>query len=122
MARTDKRLSSRVAATPAGGRELTMQYAGGLVKHLGLSMYRGAVPSIAELISNSWDADATRVEISLPFDVPLTDQEIRVKDNGHGMTWQQCPDAYLVIGRDRREAEGDRTASQKRQGKGHKGI
>jgi hypothetical protein len=32
---------------------LTMKYAGGLIKHLGLQMYSGAVPAIAELIKNA---------------------------------------------------------------------
>lgn len=34
-------------------RKLEMKYAGGLIRHLGLQMYSGAVPAIAELISNS---------------------------------------------------------------------
>jgi DNA gyrase/topoisomerase IV subunit B len=67
-----------------------MQYAGGIVKHLGLSMYRGAVPALAELISNAWDADATEVQLSIPFGIGLRDQEIRVADNGRGMTWDDC--------------------------------
>jgi hypothetical protein len=99
------------APTPGAPRKLVMQYAGGVVKHLGLAMYRGAVPSIAELIANSWDADATRVEVTIPFGVSLDDQEIRVKDNGRGMTWEECLLHYLVVGRDRREQEGDHTKS-----------
>src|SRR5947207_15081691 len=88
-------------------RRLQMQYAGGIVKHLGLSMYRGAVPAIAELIANSWDADASEVRLSIPFGVGLRDQEISVVDNGRGMTWDDCQNAYLVVGRDRRKAEGE---------------
>jgi HSP90 family molecular chaperone len=90
-------------------RRLQMEYAGGLVKHLGLSMYRGAVPAIAELISNSWDADATKVAVSIPFSVGLKDQEIKVADDGRGMTWDEVASAYLVVGRDRRKAEGEKT-------------
>jgi HSP90 family molecular chaperone len=86
-----------------------MQYAGGLVKHLGLSMYRGAVPALAELISNSWDADATKVTVTVPFGVGMKDQRIIVADNGRGMTWDEVQQAYLVVGRDRRKAEGEKT-------------
>ncbi len=86
-----------------------MQYAGGLVKHLGLSMYRGAVPALAELISNAWDADATRVELAIPFAVGLKDQQIIVVDDGCGMSWDDVQDAYLVVGRDRRAAGPERT-------------
>ncbi len=57
-----------------GNRRLRMQYAGGLVKHLGLSMYRGAVPALAELIANAWDADADSVKLTIPFDTGLTDE------------------------------------------------
>jgi hypothetical protein len=90
-------------------RRLQMQYAGGLVKHLGLSMYRGAVPALAELISNSWDADATKVTVSIPFGVGMKDQRIQVADDGRGMAWDEVQKAYLVVGRDRRKAEGEKT-------------
>lgn len=80
-----------------------MQFAGGVVKHLGLSMYRGAVPVIGELIANTWDADATEVHVTIPFGKHLEeDDELRVKDNGRGMTWEECQEHYLVVGRDRR--------------------
>ena len=41
-------------------RTLTMKFAGEVVKHLGLQMYAGPVPAIAELISNAWDANAEK--------------------------------------------------------------
>ncbi len=64
-------------------RVLTMKFAGGLVKHLGLQMYSGAVPAIAELIANAWDADATRVEVSFPFEQKFNSStKIIVNDNG----------------------------------------
>jgi hypothetical protein len=86
-----------------------MRYAGGLVKHLGLSMYRGAVPALAELISNAWDADAPRVSVTIPFGVGLKDQQISVVDGGLGMAWDDVESAYLVVGRDRRKTGGERT-------------
>ncbi|HYN84202.1 MAG TPA: hypothetical protein VER32_03050, partial [Pyrinomonadaceae bacterium] len=54
---------SKVGASNRGGKRpsryvLTMKYAGGLIKHLGLQMYSGAVPAIAELVKNSYDANA----------------------------------------------------------------
>ncbi len=88
-------------------RKLHMRYAGGLVRHLGLQMYAGVVPAVAELIANAWDADATEVIIQVPLGVPLDDgSEIRVRDNGNGMSWDEVEDAYLVLGRDRRQASG----------------
>lgn len=90
-------------------RRLQMHYAGGLVKHLGLSMYRGAVPALAELIANAWDADATKVELSIPFDTGIQNQVIVVRDDGRGMSWDEVDKAYLVVGRDKRKAEGEKT-------------
>src|SRR5437899_2649658 len=103
-------------------RKLRMEYAGGLVKHLGLSMYRGAVPALAELIANSWDANAKKVRLSVPLDETLTDQEISVADDGRGMTFQECQERYLVVGRDRRAEEGERTEGGERVVMGHKGL
>ncbi len=101
------------AEMPPSDRRLRMHYAGGLVKHLGLSMYRGAVPALAELIANAWDADAARVELSIPFDTGLSDQVIVVRDDGCGMSWEDVARAYLVVGRDKRKAEGERTPSNR---------
>jgi hypothetical protein len=98
-----------------------MKYAGGLVKHLGLSMYRGAVPALAELISNAWDADAENVAVSIPFGVGMKDQKIVVTDNGHGMTFDEVQQAYLVVGRDRRATGGEKTPGD-RPVMGRKGL
>lgn len=93
----------------APARRLRMEYAGGLVKHLGLSMYRGAVPAIAELMANSWDADARHVRVLVPFGQGLDSQTITVTDDGQGMTWEDVQEHYLLIGRDRRAEEGNLT-------------
>lgn len=89
-------------------KPLTMSFAGGLIKHLGLQMYSGPVAAIAELIANTWDAMAVNVWITLPVNRSFKpSDEIIVNDDGHGMTYEECNDKYLVIGRDRRREEGD---------------
>lgn len=108
--------------TRPGNRRLHMQYAGGLVKHLGLSMYRGAVPALAELIANAWDADAGKVELAIPFDTGLKDEVIEVRDNGRGMSWDEVEKAYLVVGRDKRKAEGGDRSRGGRLLMGRKGL
>ena len=105
-----------------GNRRLRMQYAGGLVKHLGLSMYRGAVPALAELIANAWDADADSVKLTIPFDTGLTDEVIQVRDDGCGMSWDDVEKAYLVVGRDKRKAVGDDRSPGGRLLMGRKGL
>lgn len=110
------------ASSAAEARRLKMQYAGGLVKHLGLAMYRGAVPALAELISNAWDADATRVSLDVPFGTGMQSQVIRVSDDGCGMSWDDVDQAYLVVGRDRRRAEGRDRSPRGRAVMGRKGL
>ncbi len=71
-------------------------------------MYSGAVASIAELVSNAWDADASLVDVTIPFDEPiLPTSEIVIRDSGIGMTFDQVNEKYLMLGRNRRVAEGD---------------
>lgn len=86
-------------------------------------MYGGAVPSVAELISNSWDADAKDVDVKIPFGRPLERSDVvLVRDDGIGMTWEDCQSLYLSIGRDRRLEEGTDVTPGGRQVMGRKGI
>ena len=99
-----------------------MQYAGGMIRHLGLQMYGGAVPAIAELIANSWDADATRVDVSIPLDTPITRELcVEVLDDGIGMSFEELNDSYLVVGLDRRLTGRSRSPNG-RHVMGRKGI
>jgi len=96
-------MARRIAARSRAKRRYKMRFAGQLIKHLGLQMYGGAVPAIAELVSNAWDAMARNVWIKLPFDRPIReDDEIIVRDDGHGMTYKECNGSYLVVGYNRR--------------------
>ncbi len=45
-------------------RVLRIKFAGKLIDLLGQQMYGGAVPAVAELVANAWDADAVKVEVS----------------------------------------------------------
>ena len=103
-------------------RQLQMKYAGGMIRHLGLQMYGGAVPAIAELIANSWDADASRVEITIPLDRPIEQGlSIEVLDDGTGMSFEDIDDNYLLVGLDRRRS-GRPNSSGGRKVMGRKGI
>ncbi len=104
-----------------------LTFAGNIVKHLGVQMYAGRpVPAIAELVSNSWDADAKQVEVGLPLDEAWdpgnANQSIEVEDNGNGMTWDMVRDAYLDVGRDRRDAEKTDRSPGGRLLQGRKGV
>lgn len=87
-----------------------MDFAGSLVRHLGLQMYSGAVPAIAELVANAYDADATSVQIEVPLDTALdANSEIVIRDDGLGMTFEDVNEKYLLVGRDRRASGADRS-------------
>lgn len=108
-------------------KELVLTFAGNIVKHLGVQMYAGRpVPAIAELVSNSWDADAVEVNVKVPLDKPWdpanAKQTIEVDDNGNGMNWDMVRDSYLDVGRDRREAEKTDKSPGGRPLQGRKGI
>ena len=77
------------------------------IKHLGLQMYSTLPPVIGELVANAWDANATRIEITIP-ETPIDEHtsEITIVDDGIGMSDGDIRQKYLIIGRDRREAEG----------------
>lgn len=100
-----------------------MRFDIGTVKHLGLQTYSTLPPVIGELVANAWDADASRVDIEIPTQPLDDDSEITVRDNGSGMSDFDVREAYLVVGRDRRKADGDKlTTKYQRKVIGRKGI
>lgn len=108
-------------------RKYKMTVAGQLFKHLGLQMYSGAVPAISELISNAYDAMAKNVWIELPTHTSIeSNDEIVVTDDGHGMSYDECNNRYLSVGRDRRSNQNEWTKEynglDSRKVQGRKGI
>ena len=101
-------------------RNLKIKFAGRLIDLLGQQMYGGAVPAVAELVANAWDADAKKVKIAIPEDITAPDAEITVQDFGEGMTFDELNEFYLRIGYERRE-RGETTRTGRRV-MGRKGI
>jgi len=88
-----------------------------VIDHLGIKMYQKPVDVISEFIANAWDGDS---EIA---DITINDDSIVVKDKGLGMTFDQCQNYFLVVGRDRRKSTGkELTEEKKRPVLGRKGI
>jgi hypothetical protein len=101
---------------------LVLRFGGRLVEQLGAQLYPRVTASVAELVSNAWDADARRVWISIPFDADWRREAvIEVLDDGSGMTRDQAQGQYLIVGRNRRLESGD-TSSGGRLLHGRKGI
>ena len=99
-----------------------MEFDIGAIKHLGLQMYSTLPPVIAELVSNAWDADAPKVEITIPTTPLTTGTEIVIRDYGKGMSDDDVRNAYFIVGRDKRQAEQTDTTENGRKVHGRKGI
>ena len=99
------------------------------IDKLGIQMYDRVSAVLAELIANAYDADAENVTVTLPLSTTLgsiqadsESEEIRIVDDGIGMTAQQVNDYYLNVGYDRRAKRGDTTKRLGRRVMGRKGI
>jgi uncharacterized protein (TIGR02391 family) len=90
--------------------ELEMKFDPRTIEHLGVKMYSTLPPALAELISNAYDADAERV--TLTFVTVGSKKSITVKDDGHGMSAIDIQQKFLVIGRNRRQDDGDKPTSR----------
>ena len=92
------------------------------IKHLGLRMYSTLPPALAEIISNSYDADAKIVTVSL-IEEKGVPTEIKIKDDGVGLSFNEINSKFLVIGRNRRDDDGDVPSPKyKRLPTGKKGL
>lgn len=84
-----------------------------VLNHLGRGLYRSFATVVAEAISNSWDAEATEVKIT------IKDDKLIVEDNGKGMNDSDFQDKFLKVGYSRR---ADKENKSKRKVIGRKGI
>lgn len=111
-------------ATPQNAPPFEMDFDIATIKHLGLQMYSTLPPVIGELVANAWDANATKVEITIPETLIDDYSEIIIEDNGIGMSDSDLREKYLIVGRDRRESEDTERppASDERPIMGRKGI
>lgn len=104
-----------------GKRKLRMTVAGRFIDLLGHQMYGGPVQAVVEFVANAWDADSTKVEVSVSEDPKAEGAEIKVRDYGEGMSFDELIDRYLTIGYERRRERGETTESG-RLVMGRKGI
>ncbi len=94
-----------------------------VLNHLGLNLYSNVPAVLAELVANAWDADATRVDISISREADSAgSSSITITDNGCGMDDADLRGKYLKVGYQRRQLEsGDQTPTG-RPVMGRKGI
>ena len=102
-----------------------MKFDAGTIKHLGLQMYSTLPSVIGELVANGWDANASRVTITIPTTtLASSNSAIVIEDDGIGMSDQDVRTKYVITGRDRREFESTDESPEplKRKVMGRKGI
>ncbi|QJT82537.1 ATP-binding protein [Kosakonia sp. MUSA4] len=94
----------------------TMQVGLSVLGHLGINLYSNVAAVLTEAVANSWDADATKVEIS------LDENEITISDNGFGMSVDDMNQRYLYVGWRKRNQPDLRLTPAGRKPMGRKGI
>ena len=96
--------------------EYTMRINLNVLNHLGFKLYSNVPAVLSEAVANSWDADATHV------DIKIESEKIIITDDGHGMTLQDINDKYLTVGYERRNDSEGRKTELDRSIMGRKGI
>jgi hypothetical protein len=88
-----------------------------ILNHLGRNLYRSFMTVLGEAVSNSWDADAHNVFITIDRD----EKVLVVRDDGNGMTEDDFQNKFLKIGYSKRK-DGNSHTNSGRPYIGRKGI
>lgn len=98
-------------------REFKLRISPRMLSLLSKDLYSNIYFVLAELIANAYDADAENVYIF------IDDNEIRVEDDGNGMSEEDLAAHYLLVGGESRSCEKDsRTKNKRRLKMGRKGV
>lgn len=100
-----------------GSEKYSMTISMQILEHLGLNLYSNSSAVISEAVANSWDADATKVDIH----IDTQSKTVTIYDNGNGMSLDDINNKYLLVGYKKRE-ENRVTPVYKRSVMGRKGI
>ncbi|WP_304270954.1 ATP-binding protein [Brevundimonas naejangsanensis] len=102
--------------------EPELEFDHNVVEHLGIKLYQNKIPNVlAEVVANSWDADATHVWVTTSKSTGSSEGFIAVADDGSGMDYDAIKNRYLVIGKPKRKNPKDRSLGG-RGPMGRKGI
>ena len=89
-----------------------------VLNHLGLHLYSNTPAVLAEAIANAWDADASRVDVTLDASA----KTITVRDDGVGMDLDDINDKFLYVGYQKRQGVSEFRTPKERKPMGRKGI
>lgn len=96
--------------------KFTMSLSLNVLNHLGINLYSNIPAVLSEIVANSWDADASRVNIT--FD----SQQIVIVDDGCGMSEDDINGRFLMVGYPKRESGNTKSLKYERPYMGRKGI
>lgn len=83
--------------------KLELRFSHNIIEHLGLKLYQNKPTNVlAELVSNSWDADASHVWVTLRNTADGSPTSIAVADDGEGMSKADLSGKYLIVGKPKR--------------------
>ncbi|MFD8426144.1 ATP-binding protein [Streptomyces coelicoflavus] len=89
-----------------------------ILNHLGINLYSNVPAVLSEIVANAYDADATRVDISIDRQT----KTVTITDDGCGMGLEEVNGRFLSVGFRRRESGGAVTPIHGRPVMGRKGI
>ncbi|MGP6207920.1 ATP-binding protein [Cuniculiplasma sp. SKW3] len=106
---------------------ISLQVAAQIIKHISAGLYRSPASSIKELLSNSYDADASNVLITFHFSYLRTElhlDKITIRDDGVGMSLDDLYYVFTHIGGSKKNTtnEINVTPKKKRKVVGRMGI
>lgn len=115
------------------GQPYEMKISRTIIEKLGVKLYDKVSAVLAELVANSYDADAKVVNVYAPMNKFLARKEdgevndlgdeIVISDNGSGMTPKELQKYYLIVGGERRDDErGGVSPIFERKVMGRKGV
>lgn len=87
-----------------------------IIEHLGINLYSNLPAVLSEIVANSWDADATEVQMNIEGTT-----KIEIIDNGIGMSERDINEKFLLVGYKKRE-KGFVQTLKGRKVMGRKGI
>src|SRR4029077_8277331 len=119
--RNPKSVSYARGMADAEERTLELKFHGRIVDHLAVQTYQSPIAAIAEMVANGWDADAGKVDVTLPANLKHG-AELVIEDDGDGMTFEEVQDRYLEVGYNRRGDDPTSTTETGRPLMGRKGI
>lgn len=104
--------------------KFVLRFSHNVIEHLGLKLYQNKPTNvIAELVSNSWDADAENVWVDIYSNDMGGATSIIVTDNGNGMDVGALRENYLIVGKPKRtKNDPDARSLKGRKQMGRKGI